>query len=457
MELRLKRKALEPEYTIGDLFINGEFFCNTLEDTYRDLSKEKKIPGKTAIPYGKYEVILNYSPRFKKELPRLLNVPHFDGILIHCLTPDMEILTDRGWQNMDSFVANPSQYCYSYNTESNKIELTSVEEFIHSEYNGLLYCNNGGRVNYSVTDKHKMWVGNRLHDKSLRYTFKNADSLLSESRFIVAGIKDGEEISPSQKLLYRLIMAVQADGYILNWSEKSSQVRFHFKKERKIDRITNILDELNVEYNIFTDCEGKTHIALSSDISNYIAEVMNPNRYLFNYKELPLEILNLSSPVLKDLLHEYLFFDGRWENYLRNNKNMVISSTNINTLNTMQAMAALCGMRSYIKPDNGCSTLVLYDSQEVVAPSEDTYYTEEYNGSVWCLRNRNHTLIVRKNNRPMIIGNCGNTPEDTEGCILVGENAIKGKVINSTSYKKKLIDMFIDARKKGEKSYITIE
>lgn len=83
MELRLKRKALEPEYTIGDLFINGEFFCNTLEDTYRDLSKEKKIPGKTAIPYGKYEVILNYSPRFKKELPRLLNVSHFDGVLIH--------------------------------------------------------------------------------------------------------------------------------------------------------------------------------------------------------------------------------------------------------------------------------------------------------------------------------------------------------------------------------------
>lgn len=83
MELKLKRKALKPEYTIGDLFINGEFFCNTLEDTYRDLSKEKKIPGKTAIPYGKYEVILNYSPRFKKELPRLLNVPFFDGILIH--------------------------------------------------------------------------------------------------------------------------------------------------------------------------------------------------------------------------------------------------------------------------------------------------------------------------------------------------------------------------------------
>lgn len=83
MELKLKRKALEPEYTIGDLFINGEFFCNTLEDTYRDLSKEKKIPGKTAIPYGKYEVILNYSPRFKKELPRLLNVSHFDGVLIH--------------------------------------------------------------------------------------------------------------------------------------------------------------------------------------------------------------------------------------------------------------------------------------------------------------------------------------------------------------------------------------
>lgn len=90
MELLLERKWCKPDYTIGRLYVNGKFYCNTLEDTVRDINKngtfdcgEFKISGHTAIPYGKYEVIVNYSPKFKRELPRLLNVKHFDGILIH--------------------------------------------------------------------------------------------------------------------------------------------------------------------------------------------------------------------------------------------------------------------------------------------------------------------------------------------------------------------------------------
>jgi hypothetical protein len=90
MELLLERKWCKPDYTIGRLYINNKFYCNTLEDTVRDINKngtfdcgEFKISGHTAIPYGTYEVIVNYSPKFKRELPRLLNVKHFDGILIH--------------------------------------------------------------------------------------------------------------------------------------------------------------------------------------------------------------------------------------------------------------------------------------------------------------------------------------------------------------------------------------
>lgn len=90
MNLVLERKYLKSDYAIGNLYINGKFFCNTLEDCVRDINKngtfdcgELKIKGHTAIPYGKYEIIVNYSPKFKRELPRLLNVPHFEGILIH--------------------------------------------------------------------------------------------------------------------------------------------------------------------------------------------------------------------------------------------------------------------------------------------------------------------------------------------------------------------------------------
>lgn len=100
MELELKR-TLFPNYTEGKLTIRGHSFsCDTLEDTTRDLNKngkfdngEVKIPGITSIPYGRYEVTLKVvSPKFSKyktynkiqgKLPRLLNVPHFEGILIH--------------------------------------------------------------------------------------------------------------------------------------------------------------------------------------------------------------------------------------------------------------------------------------------------------------------------------------------------------------------------------------
>jgi hypothetical protein len=84
MKLKLVRKYKCLNYTIGHLYINDKYFCDTLEDTVRTLkSKEDKIPGKTAIPPGIYKIILNESPKFKRTLPRLIDVPFFNGILIH--------------------------------------------------------------------------------------------------------------------------------------------------------------------------------------------------------------------------------------------------------------------------------------------------------------------------------------------------------------------------------------
>lgn len=83
MKLRVERLWKKPTYTVGRLYVDGKLYCNTLEDVVRDLTKEAKVPGKTAIPAGTYKVIFNWSPKFGRNLPRLLNVPHFDGILIH--------------------------------------------------------------------------------------------------------------------------------------------------------------------------------------------------------------------------------------------------------------------------------------------------------------------------------------------------------------------------------------
>lgn len=83
MKLKVERLWRKSSYTIGRLFVDGKLFCNTLEDRVRDLTKETKVPGQTAIPAGTYEVVFNWSPKFGRNFPRLLNVPHFTGILIH--------------------------------------------------------------------------------------------------------------------------------------------------------------------------------------------------------------------------------------------------------------------------------------------------------------------------------------------------------------------------------------
>lgn len=83
MKLKLNRVQFTDISTIGELWIDDDIdrFCFTLEDPVRPPGI--KIPGKTAIPAGVYEIIINWSQRFKRPMPLLLNVPSFEGIRIH--------------------------------------------------------------------------------------------------------------------------------------------------------------------------------------------------------------------------------------------------------------------------------------------------------------------------------------------------------------------------------------
>lgn len=113
MKLKLERIYTCKKYTIGKFYINDEYFCDTIEDCDRGLTKcmsdseieKKKIYGETAIPIGVYDVTMKEkSPKFSNfskykwakicngYLPRLKNVPGFDGILIHVANKAEDIL-----------------------------------------------------------------------------------------------------------------------------------------------------------------------------------------------------------------------------------------------------------------------------------------------------------------------------------------------------------------------------
>jgi hypothetical protein len=99
MELEVKRKLRQAKDTIGDYFINGNWFSNTLEDFDRGLTDDMtvdqimaiKVPNETAIPTGRYELIMDYSDRFGCIMPHITNVKGFVGIRQHVGNTDKDV------------------------------------------------------------------------------------------------------------------------------------------------------------------------------------------------------------------------------------------------------------------------------------------------------------------------------------------------------------------------------
>ncbi len=121
MELDLNRIIKTNHSTIGNLSIDGKWECYILEDTDRGLTHDMplsqiaalKIKEETAIPTGRYEIVISFSDKFQKKLPLLLNVPGFEGIRIHsgntkadtsgCLMPGLNKETDKVTGSRDAF------------------------------------------------------------------------------------------------------------------------------------------------------------------------------------------------------------------------------------------------------------------------------------------------------------------------------------------------------------------
>ena len=82
MKIEVNKIFKASNYTIGELSVNNNYVCDTLEDRVR--VDGEKVYAETAIPTGTYTLVLSYSNRFKKVMPEILNVPNFSGIRIHC-------------------------------------------------------------------------------------------------------------------------------------------------------------------------------------------------------------------------------------------------------------------------------------------------------------------------------------------------------------------------------------
>ena len=121
MRLVVERQPTRYDATIGNLLVDGIWFCYTLEDTLREVPGQPvaswKIPKRTAIPAGTYQVVMTMSARFGRMLPLLLAVPGFDGIRIHPLnvSSQTEGCIGLGYDRTDRSIARSFAACEDLN------------------------------------------------------------------------------------------------------------------------------------------------------------------------------------------------------------------------------------------------------------------------------------------------------------------------------------------------------
>lgn len=144
MEIKVIRKYFKEEYTIGNVFVDGKWFSNSLEDKDRGLDqsmplsqlKKLKKYGITAIPTGRYEVKSYFWPKYRKTYPLLMNVPAFTGILIH------------GMQN-----ASQSLGCIGIGENKIKGGLINCEKYVRKLIEMIQECEKRGEKVYITTCK----------------------------------------------------------------------------------------------------------------------------------------------------------------------------------------------------------------------------------------------------------------------------------------------------------------
>lgn len=141
MTIRIDRQWKRAEYTISRVYINGSYFgCNALEDTDRGLLQtmqitelqRRKIKGKTAIPRGYYDVRITYSPKYKRMMPLVVDVPAFSGIRMHPLNKpeDSEGCIGYGKNDKVGWISNSKYWtdkiCRLIETALNKGEKVTL-------------------------------------------------------------------------------------------------------------------------------------------------------------------------------------------------------------------------------------------------------------------------------------------------------------------------------------------
>lgn len=389
-------------------YLNGEL----VNVKYRTRDKHfKLISGARLIPYNIDSISLD---KYKEGEEKYAVITEGE-----CFSDKAEILTYNGWKLFSNLLQSDlvAQYIDGF------IEFVKPLAFIKKQYNGkLVEFSKKRRMYYSLTTpNHNMVV--RKNGKEIKI---KACDIHSKINVVRGGLFNGEGINLTDDEL-RLFCAVSADFTI----RKSGDLYAAFKKKRKIDRITSILDRIGLRYSNKIDKRG------------YNSIFIHRGHNMFVSKDFPMEwIGKLSKHQIDLILEEVIHWDG---NHVNGRTMLEYNSNRYNNVLFIQTLCHLSGKRSVIcrrtnKYGSWYKATIIKNENNIISLSDRKDI--DYNGFVYCVTVPSGMILVRQNEQISVSGNCDALTYME--CGIKHTISVPNGASNNTSYLDDFIEEYFD-------------
>lgn len=310
----------------------------------------------------------------------------------HCLDLNTEVLTNNGWKYRNELLEDDQ--IVTLNLDTKYLEYNNINKFVdYNDYNGNVYNIKSKGLDLRITENHVLIETNIAGTKYKKFLAKDFTNL-SRRKLIKSGVLKKEGINISNDLL-RLLIWIAADGSISN----SNLVRIRIFKNRKIDRIRKLLLRSKIKFSELNQKDG------SISFNFNVPEDLNEYRW----KPLDEKIKNVDTSQLKILLEEYSSTDG-----YRNGTCVLIYTSKKIEADIIQEACITNGYQCYISPriGHGYSKNINYELVITRGELRNVSNTKKSTKMelvdcehFWCLEVNNRTMMIRRNGKPVIVGN----------------------------------------------------
>ena len=332
----------------------------------------------------------------------------------YCLLPETEVLTKSGWKRLDALKLSEEIVQWD---ESGTMTWTTPSEIHKPWFCGkLITCD--GKVSFAATPDHRIPVWDTYSSRWKEYTAATLPRRSGSLRFISAGKLEGGAEFP--EAFIQFLVAIQADG---SW--KDGGVRFHFSKDRKAERLGNILNALGIEFSWHKTTDWSVTISGKEDAVQAALELLGPE------KEFGSWLLEFGQLSLQTFINEVAFWDGSE----RGERGWMYFSTNPHNTEWVRTVATLTGHYSSQHSQSGWKS----DKQQYRvnitdgcshSPHLHTWGELTYEGNVYCVTVPSSYFLMRYKGRTMVTGNCWGAARASiplTGFLVRGVSILKSK------------------------------